>query len=67
MTTIKFTIFRLFIDFIQLWLLVVNPAYGFDIDADSPAWKAVSLINLNWLLEERVCKIDICMREAVSC
>ncbi len=54
MTSIKFTIFRLFIDFIQLWLLVVNPAYGFDIDPNNPGWKAVTLINLNWFLADRV-------------
>ncbi|KAG2445087.1 hypothetical protein HYH02_008954 [Chlamydomonas schloesseri] len=53
MTSIKFTIFRLFIDFIQLWLLVVNPAYGFDIDPNNPGWKVVSLINLNWFLADR--------------
>ncbi|KAG2430820.1 hypothetical protein HXX76_009796 [Chlamydomonas incerta] len=53
MTSVKFTIFRLFMDFIQLWLLVVNPAYGFDIDSNNGGWRAVSLINLNWFLAER--------------
>ncbi|KAG2430819.1 hypothetical protein HXX76_009795 [Chlamydomonas incerta] len=53
MTSYGFAFFRLFIDFLQLWLLVVNPAYGFDIDADNPGWKAVSLINLSWFLQER--------------
>ncbi|KAG2430818.1 hypothetical protein HXX76_009794 [Chlamydomonas incerta] len=53
MTSYGFAFFRLFIDFLQLWLLVVNPAYGFAIDADNAGWKAVSLINLNWFLAER--------------
>ncbi|KAG2445524.1 hypothetical protein HXX76_000139 [Chlamydomonas incerta] len=46
-------VFRLCISFLQLWLLVVNPAYGFDIDPQNPAWKAVSLINLHWFLAQR--------------
>ncbi|KAG2445088.1 hypothetical protein HYH02_008955 [Chlamydomonas schloesseri] len=53
MTSYGFASFRLFIDFLQLWLLVVNPAYGFDIDLNNAGWKAVSLINLSWFLNER--------------
>ena len=33
--TLRFAVLRLVLDFWQLWLLVVNPAYGFDINVDS--------------------------------
>ncbi|KAG2431968.1 hypothetical protein HYH02_013184 [Chlamydomonas schloesseri] len=46
-------VLRLSINFMQLWLLVVNPAYGFDIDPSNPGWKAASLVNLHWFLASR--------------
>ncbi|KAG2425298.1 hypothetical protein HXX76_013879 [Chlamydomonas incerta] len=43
----------MFLDFLQLWLLVVNPSYGWDINADSKGWKVVSFIQLNSFLTSR--------------
>ncbi|GFR51067.1 hypothetical protein Agub_g13391 [Astrephomene gubernaculifera] len=37
LTSVKFAFFRFFLDFLQLWLLVVNPAYGWDIDPNNKA------------------------------
>ncbi|KAG2488179.1 hypothetical protein HYH03_013320 [Edaphochlamys debaryana] len=50
LTSTQFTAFRLFLDFLQLWLLVVNPAYGWDIEADSTWWKVISFVQLNSFL-----------------
>ncbi|KAG2432647.1 hypothetical protein HXX76_008987 [Chlamydomonas incerta] len=51
--TLRFAVSRLVLDFWQLWLLVVNPAYGFDIPVNSKIWKAVSLVQLDWVFADR--------------
>ncbi|KAG2454201.1 hypothetical protein HYH02_001236 [Chlamydomonas schloesseri] len=51
--TLRFAVSRLLLDFWQLWLLVVNPAYGFDINVNSKIWKAVSLVQLDWVFADR--------------
>ncbi|GLC70645.1 hypothetical protein PLESTF_001017600 [Pleodorina starrii] len=53
LTSIKFAFFRLFLDFLQLWLLVVNPSYGWAINAHNRAWEVVSFIQLNAFLSNR--------------
>ncbi|PNH09214.1 Tiny macrocysts protein B, partial [Tetrabaena socialis] len=40
-------------DFLQLWLLVVNPSYGWVIGAKTKVWQVVSFIQLNDFLAAR--------------
>ncbi|GLC40592.1 hypothetical protein PLESTM_001090800 [Pleodorina starrii] len=53
LTSVKFAFFRLLLDFLQLWLLVVNPSYGWAINAKNTAWEVVSFIQLNAFLAAR--------------
>ncbi|EFJ49581.1 hypothetical protein VOLCADRAFT_89940 [Volvox carteri f. nagariensis] len=53
LSSFKFAFFRLFLDFLQLWLLVVNPSYGWAINASNKAWGVVSFIQLNSFLSAR--------------
>ncbi|KXZ43615.1 hypothetical protein GPECTOR_85g345 [Gonium pectorale] len=43
----------IFGDFLQLWLLVVNPSYGWAISAKNKVWQVVSFIQLNAFLSAR--------------
>ncbi|GFH07401.1 tiny macrocysts protein B [Haematococcus lacustris] len=40
-------VFKLFADFLQLFLLMVTPKYGFDIKSNSKGWQIASVIGLN--------------------
>ncbi|KAL6764390.1 hypothetical protein V8C86DRAFT_1586354 [Haematococcus lacustris] len=53
--TWRFAAFRLFLDFLQLFLLTVNPQYGFTgfIDNSNIGWQVVSFIGLNQFLANR--------------
>jgi hypothetical protein len=51
--TAKFIMFRLFVDWWQLWLLVVWPPQ-FDIPKHALWWRVVSFIGLNDFMETRV-------------
>jgi hypothetical protein len=48
-----FIAFRLLVDWLQLWLLVVYPP-TFDIPADALWWRIVSFISLNQFMADRV-------------
>ncbi|PNH09202.1 Tiny macrocysts protein B, partial [Tetrabaena socialis] len=53
MSSVSFAFFRMFLDFLQLWLLVVNPSYGWVIGAKTKVWQVVSFIQLNDFLAAR--------------
>ncbi|GFH07471.1 PAS domain-containing protein, partial [Haematococcus lacustris] len=55
MYTVAKATFRLFLDFLQLFLLTVNPQYGFTgfIDNSNIGWQVVSFIGLNQFLANR--------------
>ncbi|PNH12265.1 Tiny macrocysts protein B [Tetrabaena socialis] len=53
LSSVGFAFFRMFLDFLQLWLLVVNPSYGWAINAKSRIWEVVSFIQLNAFLSGR--------------
>ncbi|KAJ9519321.1 hypothetical protein QJQ45_023109, partial [Haematococcus lacustris] len=48
----RMVLFRLVLDALQLFLLVVNPSYGWDIDAHNSGWRVVSFIGLNWIMTD---------------
>ncbi|KAJ9529670.1 hypothetical protein QJQ45_014402 [Haematococcus lacustris] len=48
-----FVIFRLFLDWLQLFLLIVNPSYGWAIDPSNKVWQAFSFIQLNYFMTAR--------------
>ncbi|KAL6757143.1 hypothetical protein V8C86DRAFT_1716601 [Haematococcus lacustris] len=48
-----FVIFRLFLDWLQLFLLIVNPAYGWTIDPGNKVWQAFSFLSLNYFMSAR--------------
>ncbi|PNH03659.1 Tiny macrocysts protein B [Tetrabaena socialis] len=53
LSSVSFAFFRMFLDFLQLWLLVVNPSYGWVIGAKTKVWQVVSFIQLNDFLGAR--------------
>ncbi|GFH07292.1 uncharacterized protein HaLaN_02074, partial [Haematococcus lacustris] len=48
-----FVAFRLFLDWLQLFLLIVNPQYGWSINPGNKVWQAFSFISLNYFMSAR--------------
>ncbi|KAL6757720.1 hypothetical protein V8C86DRAFT_1620236 [Haematococcus lacustris] len=48
-----FVAFRLFLDWLQLFLLIVNPQYGWNINPGNKVWQAFSFISLNYFMSAR--------------